>query len=77
MLESILMDQKQILPCTTYLEGEYGLTGLFIGVPTRLGASGVEEVIEFHLTDEELTALHQSADAVRELVDTMQNRVSE
>jgi malate dehydrogenase len=77
MVEAILFDQNRILPCAAYLEGEYGLTGLFIGVPTRLGASGVEEVIQFHLTDEELAALHQSAEAVRELVNTMQNRVSE
>lgn len=77
MVEAILFDQNRILPCAAYLEGEYGLTGLFIGVPVRLGAKGVEEVIQFHLTDEELAALHQSADAVRELIETMHNRVAE
>ena len=65
--ESILKDKKKILPCAVYLEGEYGFNDLFIGVPVKLGANGVEEVIEITLTAEEKAALEKSADAVREL----------
>ena len=72
MVESILLDKKQVLPCTTYLEGEYGIDGIFVGVPVKLGASGIEEVIEFDLTPDELAALRRSADAVRELVRVME-----
>ena len=71
MVESILFDRKQVLPCTVYLEGEYGIDGLFVGVPVKLGAAGVEEIIEFDLTDTEAKALRGSADAVRELIDVM------
>jgi len=67
MAESILKDKKKILPCAAYLEGEYGINGLFIGVPVKLGANGVEEIIEITLTAEEKKALEKSADAVREL----------
>jgi malate dehydrogenase len=67
MAESILKDKKKILPCATFLEGEYGFNDLFIGVPVKLGANGVEEVIEITLTAEEKAALEKSADAVREL----------
>jgi len=67
MAESILKDKKKILPCAAYLEGEYGFNELFIGVPVKLGANGVEEVIEITLTAEEKSALEKSADAVREL----------
>jgi malate dehydrogenase len=67
MAESILKDKKKILPCATYLEGEYGYNDLFIGVPVKLGANGVEKVIEIKLLDEEKAALDKSADAVREL----------
>ena len=67
MAESILKDKKKILPCAAYLEGEYGINGLFIGVPVKLGAKGVEEIIQIKLTDEEKTALKKSADAVAEL----------
>ena len=69
MVESILLDKKEILPCTAYLEGEYGIDGLFMGVPVTLGAAGVEEIIEFKLTDEEASAFKKSAEAVQELVD--------
>ena len=69
MVESILLDKKEILPCTAYLEGEYGIDGLFMGVPVKLGAGGVEEIIEFKLTDEEASAFKKSAEAVQELVD--------
>ena len=65
--ESILKDKKKILPCAAYLEGEYGYNDLFIGVPVKLGANGVEEVIEITLLDEEKAALDKSADAVKEL----------
>ncbi|MCI0791786.1 MAG: malate dehydrogenase, partial [Chloroflexi bacterium] len=61
MVESILLDRKEILPCTTLLEGEYGINNLFVGVPVKLGAGGVEEVIEFDLNDDELAALRKSA----------------
>ena len=71
MVESVLLDKKEILPCTTYLEGEYGIDGLFVGVPVKLGAEGVEEVIEFDLTEDEKAALDYSANAVRELVEVM------
>jgi malate dehydrogenase len=71
MIESILLDRKQLLPCTVYLEGEYGVRGLFVGVPVKLGAKGVEEIIEFDLTATEADALKKSADAVAELVEVM------
>ncbi len=71
MVESILFDRKQVLPCTVYLEGEYGVDGLFVGVPVKLGAGGVEEIIEFDLTDSEAKALQGSADSVQELIDVM------
>ncbi len=71
MVEAILLDKKQVLPCTAYLEGEYGIDGLFVGVPVKLGAAGVEEIIEFDLTDDEAAALKSSASAVRELVEVM------
>jgi malate dehydrogenase len=71
MVGSILRDKKKILPCAAYLEGEYGLEGLFVGVPVKLGRSGLEEVIEIELTPEERAALHASADAVRELVEAL------
>lgn len=68
MIDSIMLDEKRILPCTAYLEGEYGIDGLYIGVPVKLGRGGVEEVIELDLTDGEREALHASAEAVREVV---------
>jgi malate dehydrogenase len=69
MAESILKDKKKILPCAVYLEGEYGINDLFIGVPVKLGANGVEEIIEITLTEEEKAALEHSANAVQELKD--------
>jgi malate dehydrogenase len=71
MAESILKDKKKILPCAAYLEGEYGIRDLFIGVPVKLGAKGVEQVIEIKLTPEESAALHKSAAAVQELKSAM------
>ena len=69
MTEAILKDKKKILPCAVYLEGEYGITGLFVGVPVKLGARGVEQIIEIKLTPEENAALQKSAGAVKELTD--------
>ncbi len=71
MIDSILLDKKMIMPCSVYLEGEYGVNGLFVGVPAKLGAKGVEEVIQFELTESEQAQLQKSADAVRELVNVM------
>jgi malate dehydrogenase len=68
MVEAILKDQKKILPCSVYLEGEYGLKDVFMGVPVKLGAAGVEQILEITLTADEKAALHKSAGAVRELV---------
>jgi malate dehydrogenase len=68
MAEAILKDKKKILPCAAYLEGEYGIRGLFVGVPCKLGERGIEDVWEIRLTDEETAALKKSADAVQELV---------
>ncbi len=68
MVEAILKDQKKIFPCSVLLEGEYGLNGVFVGVPVTLGARGVEQIIELTLTADERAALHASAAAVRELV---------
>ena len=66
MVESIVFDQKRILPCSAWLEGEYGLTGLFMGVPVKLGRAGIEKIFEVTLTAEEKAALAKSAEAVRE-----------
>ena len=71
MVEAILKDKKKILPCTVYLEGEYGIQGLFVGVPCKLGARGLEEIIQIKLTPEEQAALQKSADAVKELVNVI------
>ena len=73
MVDAILLDRKAVLPCAAYLEGEYGIDGLFAGVPVKLGAGGVEEVIEFALTEHEAAELRRSADAVQELVDVMKS----
>ena len=68
MCEAILMDKKKIMPCAAYLEGEYGINGLFVGVPCKLSARGIEQIIEIKLTGEEKAALEKSAASVRELV---------
>jgi malate dehydrogenase len=68
MVEAILKDKKKIVPCAAYLEGEYGINGLFIGVPCKLGSNGIEKIIEIKLTPEEQAALQKSADSVKELV---------
>lgn len=71
MVDAILNDKKKILPCAAYLEGEYGIKGLFVGVPCKLGASGIEQIFEVKLTPEDLAALKKSADAVHELVEVI------
>src|SRR5450755_3808661 len=71
MVEAILKDKKKILPCAVYLEGEYGLSGLFVGVPVKLGAKGIEQIIEIKLEPEEKTALDKSSASVRELVNVL------
>jgi len=71
MVEAILKDKKKILPCAVYLEGEYGIMGLFVGVPVKLGEKGVEEIIQIKLTAEENAALQKSAGSVKELVSVL------
>ena len=71
MVEAILKDKKKILPCAAYLDGQYGVKGLYVGVPVKLGRSGVEQVIEITLTPDEQAAFNKSAAAVRELVDKL------
>jgi malate dehydrogenase len=71
MVEAILKDKKKILPCSTYLQGEYGIKDLFVGVPVKLGAKGIEQIIEIKLTPEEDAALKKSAAAVKELTDVI------
>jgi len=68
MVDAVMLDEKRVLPCTAYLEGEYGIDGLYMGVPVKLGAGGIEEIVELDLTDQEQTALQASADAVRDVV---------
>jgi len=71
MVDAIILDKKEILPCATYLEGEYGINGVTIGVPVKLGKNGVEQIIEMELDSEEASALKRSAEAVRELIKVM------
>jgi len=71
MVDSIVLDKKRILPVAAYLEGEYGISGTFVGVPAKIGANGMEQIIEMKLTPEEQAALKKSADAVMELVSIM------
>ncbi|OFV91366.1 MAG: malate dehydrogenase [Acidobacteria bacterium RIFCSPLOWO2_02_FULL_61_28] len=71
MVEAILKDKKKILPCAAYLEGEYGIQGLYVGVPCKLGARGIEQIMEVKLADDERAALQKSASAVRELVEVI------
>ncbi|HXW93380.1 MAG TPA: malate dehydrogenase [Terriglobales bacterium] len=68
MVEAILKDKRKIMPCAAYLEGEYGIKGLYVGVPVKLGARGIEQIIEIRLTPDEQEQLNRSAEAVRELV---------
>ena len=68
MVHAVMLDEKRVLPCTAYLEGEYGIEGLYMGVPVKLGAGGIEAIVELDLTEEEQAMLNESADAVREVV---------
>jgi malate dehydrogenase len=68
MVDAVMLDEKRVLPCTAYLEGEYGIDGLYMGVPVKLGAGGIEEIVELELTTDERGALEASAEAVREVV---------
>jgi malate dehydrogenase len=68
MVDAIMLDEKRVLPCTAYLEGEYGVDGLYMGVPVKLGARGIEAIVELDLTPEEQAAFEESANAVREVV---------
>jgi malate dehydrogenase len=71
MVDSILLDEKRVLPCTAYLEGEYGIDGLYMGVPVKLGSTGIEEIYEVELDAAEQEALKASADAVRDVVSVL------
>jgi malate dehydrogenase len=74
MVESILKDKKKVLPCAALLEGEYGINGLFVGVPVKLGAAGIEQIYEIQLSDAEKAELNRSAAAVQELVDVLKSK---
>ena len=71
MVESILKDKKKVLPCSAYLDGEYGVHGVFVGVPVKLGAGGVEKIYEIGLTPEEQAQFGKSAASVQELIDVL------
>jgi malate dehydrogenase len=71
MVDSIMLDEKRVLPCTAYLEGEYGIHGLYMGVPVKLGSGGIEAIYELDLSNDEQTMLNDSAGAVREVVDLL------
>jgi malate dehydrogenase len=73
MVDAICLDQKRVLPCTAYLEGEYGIDGLYMGVPVKLGAGGVEAIVELDLSDAERAELEASSAAVREVVGVLQH----
>src|SRR5437764_13123400 len=68
MVDSIMLDEKRVFPCTAYLEGEYGIEGLYMGVPVKLGAGGIQKIVELELSEDEQMMLNESADAVREVV---------
>jgi malate dehydrogenase len=68
MVHAVMLDEKRVLPCTAYLEGEYGIDGLYMGVPVKLGAGGIEEIVELELSEDEQKLLTSSADAVRDVV---------
>lgn len=77
LAESVLKDKKRVLPCSAYLEGEYGIQNLYVGVPVKLGAQGIEKIFEIKLTDDELAALRKSAAGVKEIVDLMEPKLAE
>jgi malate dehydrogenase len=71
MVDAVVLDEKRVLPCTAYLEGEYGIDGLYMGVPVSLGAKGIEQIFELDLDESERAALAKSADAVRDVVSVL------
>ncbi len=71
MVDAIMLDQKRVLPCTAYLDGEYGIDGLYMGVPVKLGAAGIEEIVELELSEAEQEAMRASAEAVRDVVSVL------
>jgi malate dehydrogenase len=75
MVESILKDKKKVLPCAAYLEGEYGIRGIFVGVPVKLGSNGIEQIYEISLNEDEKAKLAKSAAAVQELVDILKTKM--
>ena len=75
MVESILLDKKKVLPCAAYLEGEYGIHGLYVGVPVKLGAEGIEKIYEVRLQPDEQAALEKSAASVKELIDVIKQKI--
>jgi malate dehydrogenase len=77
MVDSILLDKKRIMPCAALLEGEYGVEGLFVGVPVKLGANGVEQIIEIKLHDNEQVAFNKSVGAVHELIEVLREKLPE
>ena len=76
MADSILKDKKKVLPCAAYLEGEYGIHGLFVGVPCKLGSNGIEQIYQIKLTEEETAALHKSSASVKELMDVIKPKMA-
>jgi len=74
MVDAIVLDEKRVLPCTAYLEGEYGVRGLYMGVPVKLGAGGVEEIVRLKLSDAEKRMFKQSAAAVRDVVTVLKRK---
>jgi len=77
MIEAVLLDKKRMLPCTAFLEGEYGCDGIFFGVPVTLGISGIENIIELKLTDEEKKAINTSAQDVKKMIDEVDRFLKE
>ncbi len=75
MVESILKDKKKVLPCAALLEGEYGVNGLFVGVPVKLGSNGIEKIYELKLTAQEQQQLNKSAAAVQELIEVIKQKI--
>jgi malate dehydrogenase len=75
MVDAILLDKKKVLPCAAYLDGEYGIHGVFVGVPVKLGTNGIEKIYEIRLQPDEKAALDKSAGAVKELIEVIQKKI--
>jgi malate dehydrogenase len=76
MVEAIVRDQQRIFPCCAWLQGEYGLNDIYLGVPVKLGKGGIEQIIELKLNQQEMDLLNQSASAVKEVMDVYDNMVN-